>query len=72
LKQSVTMRVQIRASGTREHENQSSSSITKKQLLVNLSDHAEDFQCRCRHASILKMVPIRHDDPEALKLERIS
>jgi hypothetical protein len=60
------------ASGTREHENQPSSSITKKELLVDLSDHAEDFQCRCRHASSLKMVPIRYDVPEVLKLERIS
>lgn len=37
------MRVQRGASGTREHENQPSSSITKKRLLVDLSVHADDF-----------------------------
>jgi len=52
----VTMRVQIRASGTREHENQPSGSITKKQLLGDQGVHADDFQSRCRHTSILKMV----------------
>ena len=76
------MRVQIRASGTREHKNQPSSSITKKQLLGDLGVHASDFQCRCRHTSILKMVysdiipsiyqTTRYDIPEVPKLERSS
>ena len=57
LKQSVTMGVQIGASGTREHENHPSSSITKKQRLADLSVHADDFQCQCRHNSIPKIAP---------------